>query len=108
MNRNDRIDALERALQQRILLLDGAMGTMIQGYGLTEDDFRGDRFADFGHDLKGNNDLLTLTRPDVIKDIHRQFLHAGADIIETNTFNANAPSMARSGPPAPTRVSRRY
>ena len=79
------------ALGKRILLLDGAMGTMIQGHGLTEQDYRGDRFADWSSDLKGNNDLLSITRPQVIQGIHRQFLEAGADIIETNTFNANAP-----------------
>ncbi|MBT8088550.1 MAG: homocysteine S-methyltransferase family protein, partial [Gammaproteobacteria bacterium] len=97
MERKQRIETLMRALDERILLLDGAMGTMIQGYGLSEDDYRGERFADFGHDLKGNNDLLSLTRPDVIRDIHTQFLDAGADIIETNTFNSNAPSMADYG-----------
>ena len=85
------------SLDERILLLDGAMGTMIQGFGLTEDDYRAERFADFGRDLKGNNDLLSLTRPEVIRDIHSQFLEAGADIIETNTFNSNAPSMADYG-----------
>ncbi|MDH3481999.1 MAG: methionine synthase [Gammaproteobacteria bacterium] len=97
MERKQRIEALMRSLDERILLLDGAMGTMIQSYGLSEDDYRGERFADFGHDLKGNNDLLSLTRPDIIRDIHNQFLDAGADIIETNTFNSNAPSMADYG-----------
>jgi 5-methyltetrahydrofolate--homocysteine methyltransferase len=97
MERKQRIEALMRSLDERILLLDGAMGTMIQSYGLGEDDYRGERFADFGHDLKGNNDLLSLTRPDIIRDIHSQFLDAGADIIETNTFNSNAPSMADYG-----------
>ena len=86
-----------QALDQRIMLLDGAMGTMIQSYGLKEDDYRGQRFSDWKNDLKGNNDLLTITRPSVIQDIHRQFLDAGADIVETNTFNANAPSMADYG-----------
>jgi 5-methyltetrahydrofolate--homocysteine methyltransferase len=80
-------------LKQRILVLDGAMGTMIQRYKLKEDDFRGDRFKDSQVLLKGNNDLLSLTRPDVIDAIHRQYLDAGADIIETNTFNATAISM---------------
>ena len=80
----------EQALQQRILVLDGAMGTMIQAEGLEEADYRGERFADHGSDLKGNNDLLSLTRPDVIAGIHRQYLEAGADIIETNTFNSTA------------------
>ena len=78
----------------RILILDGAMGTMIQQYGLTETDFRGERFAHVSGQLKGNNDLLCLTRPDVIQDIHRKYLQAGADIIETNTFNATRVSMA--------------
>ncbi len=97
MKRNERIDAMFAALDERILLLDGAMGTMIQGFGLTEDDYRGERFSDWTHDLKGNNDLLSLTKPEVIRDIHARFLDAGADIIETNTFNANAPSMADYG-----------
>ena len=97
MERNDRISTLLNSLEERILLLDGAMGTMIQGYGLTEDDYRGERFADWGSDLKGNNDLLSITRPEVIREIHNAFLDAGADIIETNTFNSNAPSMADYG-----------
>jgi len=97
MDRNERIDTLFKSLDARILLLDGAMGTMIQGFGLSEDDYRGERFADWERDLKGNNDLLTITRPDVIRDIHNAFLDAGADIIETNTFNSNAPSMADYG-----------
>ena len=87
MDRTERVTALLHTLEQRIMLLDGAMGTMIQSYGLTEEEYRGVRFADWGRDLKGNNDLLSITRPDVIRDIHRQFLAAGADIIETNTFN---------------------
>ena len=82
--------ALEQALQQRILVLDGAMGTMIQAVGLVEDDDRGERFASHHKDLKGNNDLLSLTRPDVIEEIHLAYLEAGADIIETNTFNSTA------------------
>jgi 5-methyltetrahydrofolate--homocysteine methyltransferase len=97
MERKERIATLLNSLDERILLLDGAMGTMIQGYGLTEDDYRGDRFADWERDLKGNNDLLSLTRPEVIREIHNAFLDAGADIIETNTFNSNAPSMADYG-----------
>ena len=84
-------------LQERILLLDGGMGTMIQGYHLTEADYRGERFASFPGMLKGNNDLLSITRPDVIRDIHRQYLDAGADIFTTNTFNANAISMEDYG-----------
>ena len=97
MDRTQRIAALGALLEQRIVLLDGAMGTMIQSVGLSEDDYRGERFADWPRDLKGNNDLLTLTRPQVIEDIHRSFLAAGADVIETNTFNSNAPSMADYG-----------
>src|SRR6185295_4679786 len=88
------LEILNRALSQRLLILDGAMGTMIQRRGLTEQDFRGERFASHAGDLKGNNDLLVLTRPDVIGDIHREYLAAGADIIETNTFNSNAISQA--------------
>src|SRR5450631_2259321 len=95
--RATRLAALEHALEQRILVLDGAMGTMVQRYSLTEAEFRGERFKDFHRDLRGNNDLLTLTRPDVIKEIHAQYLEAGADILETNTFNSNAISMADYG-----------
>ncbi len=91
---SDRTHLLHTLLQQRILMLDGAMGTMIQGYRLGEADYRGNRFRDFPHDLKGNNDLLVLTRPDVIQSIHQAYLDAGADIIETNTFNATTVSMA--------------
>jgi len=86
--------ALEELLQERILVLDGAMGTMIQQHNLTEEDYRGERFKDFAHALKGNSDLLCLTQPDLIQDIHRQFLEVGADILETNTFSANAFSLA--------------
>ncbi|MFN3164076.1 MAG: homocysteine S-methyltransferase family protein, partial [Pseudohongiellaceae bacterium] len=85
---------LREALEQRILLLDGAMGTMIQAKKLSDSDFRGDRFKDFPHDLSGNNDLLTLTQADVIRDIHLAYLRAGADIVETNTFNATRSSQA--------------
>jgi 5-methyltetrahydrofolate--homocysteine methyltransferase len=85
---------LHELLARRILLLDGAMGTMIQRYRLTEAEFRGERFRDHHHDLKGNNDLLVLTRPDVIGDIHRAYLDAGADIIETNTFSSTAIAQA--------------
>ncbi len=81
-------------LKERILVIDGAMGTMIQRHKLTESDYRGTRFADWPSDLKGNNDLLSITQPDIIKNIHLQYLEAGADIIETNTFNAQAVSMA--------------
>ena len=85
---------LHELLAQRILVLDGAMGTMIQRYRLTEADFRGERFVDHHHDLKGNNDLLVLTRPDVVRDIHHAYLEAGADIIETNTFSSTAIAQA--------------
>ncbi len=85
---------LAHLAQQRILILDGAMGTMIQRYHLTEADYRGERFKDFSHNLKGNNDLLCLTQPHIIGEIHRQYLAAGADIIETNTFNATVISQA--------------
>ncbi len=81
-------------LKQRILIIDGAMGTMIQRHKLTEEDYRGERFKDWPSDLKGNNDLLSLTQPDIIKGIHKEYLEAGADIIETNTFNAQRISMA--------------
>ena len=86
--RYTRAAALPGILQQRIVVLDGAMGTMIQRYKLGEADYRGTRFADHGKDLKGNNELLQFTRPDVISEIHEQYLAAGADIIETNTFGA--------------------
>ena len=82
---------LKKLIEERIVLFDGAMGTMIQRAGLEEADFRGDRFRDHPGSLQGNNDLLVLTRPDVIRGIHKEYLDAGADIIETNTFNANAP-----------------
>jgi len=85
---------LTNLAQQRILILDGAMGTMIQTYQLTEADYRGEMFRDYAHNLKGNNDLLSLTQPHIIKGIHRQFLDAGADIIETNTFNSTTISQA--------------
>jgi 5-methyltetrahydrofolate--homocysteine methyltransferase len=89
-----RIQALHDALEQRILVLDGAMGTMIQRHGLTEAQYRGERFRDFARDLKGNNDLLSITRPEVVREIHAQYLEAGADILETNTFNSTAISQA--------------
>lgn len=85
---------IRKALQQRILVIDGAMGTMIQRHKLQEEDYRGERFKDWQSDLKGNNDLLCITQPDIIKGIHKQYLFAGADIIETNTFNAQKISMA--------------
>jgi len=86
--------AIQELVRQRILILDGALGTMIQKYNLTEEEFRGNRFVEQPGQMKGNNDLLCLTAPDVIRDIHRKYLEAGADIIETNTFNAQRISMA--------------
>jgi 5-methyltetrahydrofolate--homocysteine methyltransferase len=85
---------LETLLKERILIIDGAMGTMIQRYKLEEADYRGERFRDWHMDIKGNNDLLSMTRPEIIKTIHREYLEAGADIIETNTFNAQRVSLA--------------
>ena len=85
---------MEEEIRKRVLVLDGAMGTMIQQYGLSEADFRGERFKDIPSMMKGNNDILCLTRPDVVEEIHRKYLEAGADIIETNTFNATSVSMA--------------
>ncbi|MBP8022720.1 MAG: homocysteine S-methyltransferase family protein, partial [Azonexus sp.] len=90
----DRTAQLQTLLAQRLLILDGAMGTMIQRHNLQEADYRGQRFAEHPHDLKGNNDLLVLTRPDVIGGIHRAYLEAGADILETCTFNSTAVSQA--------------
>lgn len=85
---------IEAQLKQRILLIDGGMGTMIQGYKLEEQDYRGERFANWHCDLKGNNDLLVLSQPQLIKEIHSAYLEAGADILETNTFNATTIAMA--------------
>ena len=90
----DSMKPLTQSVQERVLVLDGAMGTMIQRYNLTEADFRGTRFAGLPGQMKGNNDMLCLTRPDVVQDIHRKYLEAGADIIETNTFNATSVSQA--------------
>jgi 5-methyltetrahydrofolate--homocysteine methyltransferase len=89
-----RVAALHRALDERILIIDGAMGTMIQQWKLDEPDYRGERFAACEHDVKGNNDLLLLTRPDVIASVHKAYLEAGADLLETNTFNATSVSQA--------------
>ena len=86
-----------RLLEERILILDGGMGTMIQGYRLNEADYRGQRFADIPGQVKGNNDMLSVTQPEIIKTIHRQYLDAGADIFSTNTFNANGISMSEYG-----------
>ena len=97
MTRKERIAALKREAKERILILDGAMGTMIQRYKLDEAGYRGERFKDFARDLKGNNDLLVLTQPKIIGEIHNAYLEAGADIVETNTFNAQAISQADYG-----------
>ena len=93
-------ESLRAALAERILVLDGAMGTMIQAHALTEADFRAERFQDHTRELKGNNDLLSLTRPGLIGDIHREFLEAGADIIETNSFGSSRVAMEEFGLPA--------
>lgn len=97
MTREERVKALREAAKERILILDGAMGTMIQRYKLDEAGYRGTRFKDHPRDLKGNNDLLVLTQPKIISEIHDAYLQAGADIIETNTFNAQAISQADYG-----------
>jgi len=93
-NKPDRTAELQALLEKRILLLDGAMGTMIQRHQLEEDAYRGERFSGWHSDLKGNNDLLSITQPEIIRAIHQEYLNAGADILETNTFNANRISMA--------------
>ena len=97
MNRDQRLSRFNQLLAQRILILDGAMGTMIQTYKLEESDYRGERFKDWPRDLKGNNDLLVLTQPRIIGDIHLAYLKAGADIIETNSFNSTHYGMADYG-----------
>ena len=114
MTRQDRIKALEAESKKRILMLDGAMGTMLQKYDFSEEQFRGDRFADWKSAVKGNNDLLNLTQPDAVRDVHTEFIEAGADLIETNTFSATviaqadyhmedlAPEIAEAG----TRIAR--
>ena len=89
-----RAAALPDILRQRLVILDGAMGTMIQRFKLTEEQYRGERFKDFHRDVKGNNELLSLTRPDVIRDIHEQYLASGADMVETNTFGATTIAQA--------------
>jgi 5-methyltetrahydrofolate--homocysteine methyltransferase len=94
---SDRNRQLAALLAERILVLDGAMGTMIQRERLGESQFRGERFRDWPRDLRGNNDLLTLTQPDLVRRIHTQYLEAGADVIETNTFNSTSVSMADYG-----------
>ena len=85
--------SIYQLLNERIVIIDGAMGTMIQKHKLSEEDYRGEKFANYEHSLKGNNDLLVITQPQIIKEIHKDFLKAGADILETNTFNANSFSM---------------
>ncbi|MDT4945984.1 MAG: 5-methyltetrahydrofolate--homocysteine methyltransferase, partial [Pseudonocardiales bacterium] len=95
--RPDATQALTDLLRSRILVLDGAMGTMIQRHTFSEAEYRGERFADWNRDLRGNNDLLTLTQPDAIRGIHRAYLEAGADLVETNTFNAQRISLADYG-----------
>src|SRR5437762_10620198 len=88
---------IHEELERRILVIDGAMGTMIQQYKLEEKDYRGKRFSEWPKDLKGNNDLLSITQPQIIKAIHKEYLKAGADIIETNTFSATTVAMADYG-----------
>ena len=85
---------IQEELEKRVLVIDGAMGSMIQQYKLTEKDFRGKRFSDWHKDLQGNNDLLSITQPQIIKTIHKEYLKAGADIIETNTFSDTKIAMA--------------
>ena len=94
MKKSASFSRLEQQMQKRILILDGAMGTMIQAYKFEEQDYRGEQFADWHSDVKGNNDMLVLTQPDIIKAIHTEYLEAGADILETNTFNATTIAMA--------------
>lgn len=97
MNRDQRLAALNQAVGQRILVLDGAMGTEVQALELGEADFRGDRFANHGHDLKGNHDILNLTAPTVVQDVHESYYSAGADIVASNTFNATTVSQGDYG-----------
>ncbi|MDX1796595.1 MAG: homocysteine S-methyltransferase family protein, partial [Hydrogenovibrio sp.] len=93
-NRAERIQQLKSLLNERVVVLDGAMGTMIQNLELSEEDFRGDRFSDYHMDIKGNNDVLVITQPNLIRDIHLEFLRKGADIVETNSFNATTIAQA--------------
>jgi Methionine synthase I (cobalamin-dependent), methyltransferase domain len=88
------VNNFKKILEEKILVLDGAMGTMIQRHKLTEEQFRGERFKDHSHDLKGDNDILCITQPEIIKSIHRAYFEAGADIVETNTFNGTPISQA--------------
>ena len=93
----ERRDRLERSIRERILVIDGAMGSLIQAYELAEADYRGERFASHPTDLKGNSDVLSLTRPDVIREIHERYLEAGADLVTTNSFTASSISQADYG-----------
>ena len=97
MSNHPAFKRLQDATKDRILIIDGAMGTMIQRYKLGEADYRGEQFANWNQDVKGNNDLLSITKPEVIKEIHGAYLEVGADIIGTNTFNATTISMADYG-----------
>jgi 5-methyltetrahydrofolate--homocysteine methyltransferase len=97
MTRQERLEALEKAASERILVLDGAAGTMIQGYELDEAGFRGERFKDWPKDLRGNNDLINLTQPGILREIHEAYLEAGADIVETNTFSSTTIAQADYG-----------
>ena len=97
MTRQDRLNALSKTVDRRILVIDGAMGTMIQSHGLTEADYRGERFKDWPRSVKGNNELLTLSKPQIIEEIHRAFFYAGADMVETNTFSSTRISQADYG-----------
>ena len=93
--KSEAFEHLEKLMEKQILFIDGAMGTMIQRYKLGEEDYRGERYANHSHELKGNNDLLVITRPDVISEIHMAYLDGGADILETNTFNGTCISQVR-------------
>ena len=97
---NPRSEALKRVLVRRILVIDGAMGTLLQAHRLSEEDYRGERLRGWAKDVKGNHELLNLTRPDLVEAAHREYLAAGADIVETNTFNANRISQADYRPEA--------
>ncbi len=93
----DRLAKFHALLRERIVMLDGAMGTLLQGHKLSEADYRGTRFADYDRQLAGNNDLLSLTQPDIVRDAHRIYFEAGADIVETNTFSSTAVAQADYG-----------
>src|SRR6266704_5002733 len=97
VSRTNKIETLIQLLRKRIVIIDGAMGTMLQAHRLSEADFRGERFKSWARDVQGLNDLLNITQPAIIEEIHRQYLDAGADIIETNTFNSQAISLADYG-----------